>query len=256
MSTTNEMLQEARAKGQTVRTSKVLPTYFKYAVESKQPTFEDINGNKCQVVIGLNPDPATNAFAACDSFGVVMASCANAMASNQFKNKGKSALVFNKDDNGEIIAAVISDYDPEGENYFYNITFNPDDIKGASVVVDYKNFVSDSNYSFAQLVNSNYMLQHNIAVSDKTVLDTLIISVFECLYKYLDENAKDGEIVTLIIDDYLGNYQMMTAEEYENAISIAAIASVETVKDIKKMSIQFSEELKAIAKGNGDSSQG
>ena len=60
----------------------------------------------------------------------------------------------------------------------------------------------------------------------------------------------------LVIDDYIGRYEPMTPEKYENAISIAAIASVETVKDIKTMSIQFSEELKAIAKGNGDSSQG
>lgn len=249
-------LQEARAKGATVRTSKVIPQYFKLAVESKQPTFTDVNGNKCQVIIGLNPDPQTNSCACCDSFGVVMMACANAMADNQFKNKGKSALVFNKDDNGEIIAAVISDYDAEGENYFYNITFNPDDIKGASNIVDYKNFQSANNYSFIQLVNSNYMLQHNIAVSDKAVLDALVISVFECLYKYLDENAKDGEVVYLVIDDFIGRYEPMTPDEYENAISIAAIASVETVKDIKKMSIQFSEELKAIAKGNGDSSQG
>lgn len=248
-------LEEARAKKATVRTSNVIPQYFKLSVESKQPTFTDVNGNKCQVIIGLNPDPATNSYACCDAFGVVMMACANAMASDQFKNKGKSALVFNKEENGEIIAAVISDYDAEGENYFYNITFNPDDIKGA-YIIDYKNFVSDNNYDFIQLVNSCYMLQHNIAVSDKAVLDALVISVFECLFKYLDENAKDGEIVYLVIDDYIGRYEPMTPEKYEDSISIAAIASVETVKDIKTMSIQFSEELKAIAKGNGDSSQG
>lgn len=250
------ILEEARAKKATVRTSSVVPQYFKLLVEDKTPTFTDINGNKCQVIIGLNPDPATNSFACCDAFGVVMMACASAMASDQFKNKGKSALVFNKDDNGEIIAAVVSDYDAEGENYFYNITFNPDDIKGASVIVDYKNFVSDNNYNLIQLVNSCYMLQHNIAVPDKSVIDALVISVFESIFKYLDENAKDGEIVNLIIDDYIGRYKPMTAEEYEKEISVAAIASVETIKDVKKMSIQFSEELKAIAKGNGDSSQG
>ena len=63
---------------------------------------------------------------------------------------------------------------------------------------------------------------------------------------------KDGEVVELVIDDYIGRYDKMTAEQYAAALVPVAIATVETVKDVKKMSIQFSEELKAIAKGSND----
>ena len=238
----------------TILRNSTIPAAFKYKVEEKAPTFvHPATGETIQVQIGLNPDPVSNGNSSVDTFGALMMACANAMASSQFKNKDKSALVFNKADNGEIIAAVISSYDEDGENYFYNFTFNPEDVKGIKNIVNYKDFVDEQrNITFPQLVNAAYCAAHNIAISDYGVLDVLIISALECIYQWLDTNAKDGEVVELVIDDYIGRYDKMTAEQYQAALVPVAIATVETVKDVKKMSIQFSEELKAIAKGSND----
>ena len=75
----------------------------------------------------------------------------------------------------------------------------------------------------------------------------------ETLYHWLDVNAKADEVVELVIDDYIGKYEdNMSAEDYDKALTPVAVASVEVVKDVKKMSVQFSEELKAIAKGSND----
>lgn len=231
-----------------------IPEAFKYRVEEKAPTFvHKGTGETLTVQIGLNPDPETNNNSSIDIFGALMTGCAMAMSNAQFKNKDKSALVFNKSDNGEVICACISEYDTEGENYFYNFSFEPEDIKGIKNIVNYKDFVvKETNMSFEKVVNTAYCKAHNIAVTDDGVLDVLIISALECIYQWLDMNAKDGEIIQLVIDDNLGQYKMMSAKEYADILKPVAIASVETNKDTKKMSIQFAEELKAIAKGNND----
>lgn len=234
-----------------------IPMAFKYRVEEKAPTFIHPGKQEPVVVqIGLNPDPETNSCSSVDIFGSLMMGCAQAMSCDKFKVKDKAALVFNKADNGEVIAAVISDYDKDGENYFYNITFDPADLKGIKEnnIINYRDFV-DKNRSlnFAQLVNAAYCAAHNIAITDYNVIDVMIISALECLYQWLDLNAKDGEVVELIIDDYIGRFEFgMSEEEYNKRLVPVAIATVETNKDIKKMSIQFSEELKAIAKGSND----
>ena len=41
-------------------------------------------------------------------------------------------------------------------------------------------------------------------------------------------------------------------KEYNDALKPVAIGSVEIVKDVKKMAIQFGEEMKALAKGCND----
>lgn len=232
-----------------------IPESFKFRVEEKAPTFIH-PGSKEQICvqIGLNPNPETHACTSVDIFGCLMMGCAQAMSNEKFKNKDKSALVFNKADNGEVIAAVISDYDKEGENYFYNITFDSADVKGIKNVINYRDFIDKNrNLNFGQLVNAAYCTQHNTAVTDYNVLDIMIICAWETLYQWLDLNAKDGEIVELVIDDYIGRYEFnLSEEEYLSRFKPVAIASVETSKDVKKMSIQFAEELKAIAKGSND----
>lgn len=240
----------------TILRNSTVPQAFKFKVEEKAPTFtHPATGEVIQVQIGLNPDPKSNGNSSVDTFGALMMACANAISDKKFKNKDKSALVFNKDDNGEIIAAVISDYDKDGENYFYNIVFDPEEVKNikSNNVINYKDFIDEErNTNFLQLVNAAYCAAHNIAISDYGVLNTLILTAFECIYNWLDSNAVDGETVELVIDDYIGKFEMLSAEEYNKRLAPVATAIVETAKDIKKMSIQFSEELKAIAKGSND----
>lgn len=237
----------------TILRESSIPQAFKFKVEEKHPTFTNrTTGEEIAVQIGLNPDPKYHSNSSVDIFGALMMACANAMANPVFKNKDKSALVFNTV-NGEIIAALVSDYDEEGENYFYNFTFNPEDIKGIKNVVNFRDYKDDQRQiDFGRLVNAAYCSAHNIAVTDYEVLDVLIITALEVIFQWLDTNAKDGEVVELVIDDYIGKFEQMSESEYNSKLTPVAIAAVETQKDIKKMSIQFSEELKAIAKGNND----
>ena len=236
----------------TLRES-TIPQAFKFKVEENCPTWtNNATGETYNVQIALNPDPVYHSNSSVDIFGSLMMACANAMASSQFKNKDRSALVFSKDA-GEFIAAIVSDYDTEGENHFYNITFNPSDCDRIKNAVDYMAFKDEQRQiGFCELVNAAYCAAHNIAIMDYGVMKVLIITALECIYNWLDTNAKDGEVVELYIDDYIGRFKQMTEEEYNNALTPVAICSVECNKDVKKMSIQFSEELKAIAKGSND----
>ena len=238
----------------TILRNSTIPQSFKFRVEEKVPTFTlKTTGETVTVEIGLNPDPVSHSNSSVDIFGALFKACAEAMSTSVFKNKAKSALAFQKADNGEIIAAVVSDYDPEGENYFYNITFDPNDIKGVKNIINYNDFKDEvRNINFKQMVNAAYCTSHNTAISDYNVLDVLIITALECIFQWLDQNAKDGEVVELVIDDYIGKFERISTEDYNAALTPVAIAMVETVKDVKKMSIQFSEEVKQIAKGCND----
>lgn len=233
-----------------------IPQSFKFAVEETAPTFTNkVTGEVIKVEVGLNSNPKTHFNASTDVFGNVMKVCADIMSTAFFKCKAKSALVFQKD-NGEIIAAVVSDYDPEGENYFYNITFNPEDVKSIpkDKIVNYTDFVDESRgMKYWQIFNGTLTVAHNYAISDEGMIYVLSMVAFEQIFKWLDANAKPDEIVELVISDYIGKYDdTMTEEAYNAALTPVAIASVEVVKDVKKMAVQFSEELKAIAKGSND----
>lgn len=233
-----------------------IPQSYKFAVEETAPTFTNkVTGEVIKVEIGLNSNPKTHFNASTDCFGNVMKVCADIMSTSFFKCKTKSALVFQKD-NGEIIAAVVSDYDPEGENYFYNITFNAEDVKSIpkDKVVNYTDFVDESRgMRYWQIFNGVLTVSHNYCISDESMIYVLTMVAFEQIFKWLDANAKTDEVVELVISDYIGKYDdTMTEEAYNAALTPVAIAAVEVVKDIKKMAIQFSEELKAIAKGSND----
>ena len=240
----------------TILRNSSLPAAFKYKVEEKQPTFTHIpSGETIAVTLGLNYDPQSNGCSSVDIFGALMKAIAVATSADVFKeNKEKSALVFNKADNGEMIAACITEFDENGDNYNISITFDANDLDGIKNVINYKDFSDKKlgDLDFLKLVNTEYMKSHNIAITDYGVLDVLIITAFESIYQWLDTNAKDGEIVELVIDDFNKNYQIMDLESYKKELTPVATASVEVVKDVKKMAIRFSEELLAIAKGSND----
>lgn len=240
----------------TVLRNSTIPQSYKCGVEASMPTFKSkITGDDISVEITLNPNPRTHFNSSVDMFPNVIKTCADIMSTPFFKCKTKAALVFQKD-SGEFIAACVSDYDAEGENYFFNITFDQNDIKNISKdkLVNYTDFSDpDRNMKYWELFNANLCIAHNYAIADEQMIYTLTMQVFEVLYHWFDVNAKADEIVELIIDDYIGKYSNnMSEEEYNNALTVVATGSVEVVKDVKKISIQFGEEMKAIAKGSND----
>lgn len=232
-----------------------LPQSFKAAVESAAPTFTDkFTGETYKVELMLNPNPVTHFNSSTDIFPTVIKTVASILSSPFFKCKTKSALVFQKE-NGEVIAAAISDYDAEGENYFYNITFDSNEIKGIdkSHIVNYTDFVDEvRNMKYWEIFIAEILTSHNYSISNEDMIYIMTMQVWETLYHWLDVNAKADEIQELDITDIIGKYENISAEEYNSRLKTVAVASVEVVKDIKKMSVQFGEEMKAIAKGCND----
>jgi hypothetical protein len=230
------------------------PQKFKNLVEERQPKFISYDGNEYAVSISLNENPEYHSNSSIDCFGATIKACASAISDQKFKIKEKAALVLTDEATGEVLVAIVSDYDKEGENYFFNITFNSEDIADAKLVENISTFrTTNGNFDFIALFNAEYMKAHNITVVDRNVAAVIIRAVFETIFIWLDQNAVDGEVIKLIITDRLEQYIAgQSAEEYKKSIVPVAICSVETVKDVKKMSIQFAEELKAIAKGNSD----
>ena len=84
----------------------------------------------------------------------------------------------------------------------------------------------------------------------------VVKAAIKCLYNWLDVQAVEGDIVTLeITDTPFGSFESpITPEEYKKKLITVAVAAVEIIKDEKTMSVVFGDDLKAIAKGNNDSS--
>lgn len=233
-----------------------IPSTFKVMFEEACPTFTDpFNGNaESQVVIPLTEDTATNFNPCCDLIANTFKTIASAFSAKFFKNKAKSAIVFNLA-SGEFIAAAISDYDADGENYFYNISFSEEDIKDipSERRVNFTDFEDEArSLKFWQIYNLTLSTSHPIAFRVQSLADTAVLSTFKALYKWFDVNAKDGEVVSLDITDWLGHFEPVEKQQYYNSLKTVAIGSVEVIKDKKVISIQLGEELKAIAKGNND----
>lgn len=240
----------------TILRNSTIPQSYKCAVEAAAPTFTDkTTGEEIRVELNLNTNPKTNFNSSVDMFPNLFKTCADIMSTEFFKCKTKTALVFQKD-SGEFIAACTSDYDIEGENYFFNITFDPNDIKDIpkDKIVNYTDYFDKvRNMKYWEIFNATLCSSKNYAISDEQMINILTMQAWECLYHWFDVNAVTDQVVELVIDDYIGAYDPnMTEEKYNNSLVPVAIGAVEVVKDVKKISIQFGEELKAIAKGAND----
>lgn len=236
-----------------------IPAMFKAKVESTSPTCEviDLKTNTLReepVQLPLVSDPVTHLNAALDPIAVFFMTCASIMSCSTFKVKDKSALVFNKGESGEVIAACIADYDKEGDNYHYYFSFDVAEIKSIKNSVNFGDFASaTSNMKFEDVFDYEYEKHYWTALTNKEMIKVFSICILETIYNFLDINAKEGEVVELIIDGVTGNYKFNIDEtQYNELFGPIAIASVEVIKDVKKMNIQFAEEFKAIAKGSSD----
>ena len=228
---------------------------FKAAVEAAQPTFVNPVDNEVYALqIGLVPNPETHFSSSTDIIPCTFKAIASAFSAPFFKCKADSAIVFNKD-NGEFVAAGIVRYDADGESYKYSVSFDPNDINNIdkSHVVNYGDFIDENrNMNFFEIFISEMLNSHNYGISDKGVISLFIMATFDVIFHWLDVNAKADEVVELDITDYIGVYEILTEQEYNERLKTVAIASVEVVKDIKKMSVTFGEEMEEIAKGGSD----
>lgn len=241
----------------TILRNSTVPATFKFKVESLNLNCTVYDSEKQEnvtfpVEVGLVEHPQSHSIPAVDIFNVLMETSALIMSSEEFKNKSTSALVFNKSDSGEIIAACISNYDVDGECYYYNFSFDTDEIKGIKNTINFMDYKSANGIPFEKLFNYTYLKFHNMGIQDTEVVKALVICALETIFQWLDTNASESEEVTLVMDDVTEPYKICTEAEYKEKLKPIAKASVIVNKDIKKMSIEFSDELRTIAKGCSD----
>ena len=237
-----------------------VPQSYKAKVESEFPTFTDYMSGEgepqtYQVELSITMNPRTHFNASTDIPCNVLKAVAACMTEDKFKDKQKAALIINKKQTGEFIAAAIADYDAEGECYNYSISFDPQDISG--IDNDHKiNFTDFHNektdMDFHAIFVAELLMAHNYSISNRDMVEAFVTTTFDCLHHWLDMNAKSDEVMELELTDFIGRYTEMDESQYLSSLKTVAIASVEVVKDVKKMSITFGEEVKNIAKGNAD----
>ena len=234
-----------------------IPQMFKQIGETEiMMTLND--GTKQAFNIRMDEDERTHACDATDPFGVFFMTIASIMSKDELKPKdsGKAALVFNDYKGvGEMLFACIAEYVEDGDdgNWYYSFSFNPDDIKG----IKNENIFTFGNLEkvapYAQTFNESFLELHSKRVPDIEIINATTLTIIKCLDNWLDSAAVENEIVELVIDDVLNYSTDRTTEEHNAAMVAFANLSVVVEKGIKIKSGQFGEELKAIAKGNGDS---
>lgn len=241
----------------TILRNSTVPASFKFKVEALNLSIEVNNPNtkqmeKYPIQLPLVEEPNSHSIPAVDFFNVLMITSAAIMSTELFKNKDKSALVFNKSDNGEVIAACISTYDKEGDNYYYSFTFDSEEVKSIKDKINFTDFKTENNMTFEQVFNYVYLRYHNLGISDINVIRQMVICAIETIFMWLDSNAQPGETVSLVMDEVTEPFKVMTLAEYNEKLKPIASANVEVVKDVKKMNITFTDELRTIAKGSSD----
>lgn len=237
-----------------------LPQKFKLMAEEKIFTVED-NGEKQGYTFSLEVDD-NHCCDSTDIFGTLFVAIASLMCKDQFKpTDGKAALVFNDDTTegaGRMLMACISEFVKEENdgNWYFSFSFNPNDIKNIKDENIYSFYNLEKIMPFAAAFNNAFIEMHHKMIEQRSIINMLATIIIKCLINWLDSNAKEDTIVELIIDDVLHYAKNRTDDEYDAAIIDCATLSVTVDKKdgIKVMSGQFGEELKAIAKGNGDSS--
>ena len=125
-----------------------------------------------------------------------------------------------------IAAAIVEYFDNKSNdpgNWSLVWTFNPDDIPENVKVINLKD--PDTHSYFRMIAGEKYGMKF----TDTTAIVTLISYCMEQLYKWLDENAKEGETVEIELDGIFN-----AKVEIENGVKIFAIDPAGEVKTVIK----------------------
>ena len=96
-----------------------------------------------------------------------------------------------------VAAATVEYFEGEGNNpgnWSLVWTFNPEDIPANTVKLELQNDLTHSD--FRAIAGDKY----GMTFRDRTCIITLITFCVEQLYKWLDENAKEGEVVEIELE--------------------------------------------------------
>ena len=145
---------------------------------------------------------------------------------SRIKDKTKPAVFEISEISGKPIAAAICEYYEGGEgpgNWSLVWTFNKEDIPADCIKVDMQNSLVDSDFDIVAGEKFGMIFEN------KSCRVTLLTYIVEQLYKWLDENAKEGSSVEI---DLEGVFK----------------ATVEVIDGKKVMSIEPSGEVKTLIK--------
>ena len=150
---------------------------------------------------------------------------ANALKDNKSKDTPTSFMITEV--SGKPIAAATVEYfDGKGDNpgnWSLVWTFNPDEVPANATKLDLQN---DLTHSYFRVIAGD---KYGMKFYDRTSIVTLMTYSLEQLYKWLDENAKEGSIIDI---------------ELESVFT----ASVEVVDGKKVFAVEPAGEIKTLIK--------
>ena len=158
-------------------------------------------------------------------FYILFYGTANLLKDKKSKETPVSFMITEVDGK-PVAAATVEYFDGEGDNpgnWSLTWTFNPDDIAENAVKIDLQNDLTHSY--FRSIAGEKYGMKFY----DRTSIVTLLTFITEQLYKWLDENAKEGEVVEINLDGIFD-------------------AKVEIVDGVKVFAIDPAGEVKTIIK--------
>lgn len=208
-------------------------------------------------------------------FAALIATCADVISNEKFKPaSGKAALLFSKKEDKEfenmqmaVVSELIKEDDEEEGNWNFYFTFNPAEFRSIGIAKEDIHLAYNQDDLFS-LTENGQTIERSfvnrfvealqviglIGISDYKAIIEIADRCIRCIKNWLDENAKEDEIMTVTIEAIPHPDMNVTSIEEQNGEIVPfATASVRIVKGIKEMSMTFSEELKLICKGNADS---
>lgn len=216
---------------------------FKTSIEEN--VLKSSTGEEIRVSVSMETDKTDQTNQAYDMIGTFFVSLANVMNSDDIKKESPTAFIFtDAKDTGGLLMGV--KYEMIDEHSTFTFIFDQEELKGCRVI----NF--NDCPDFAKIYKCCYSDMHSSIINMPEFISYLSLCVVKTLIKYLDTNVRPDEKIEFVIDDIMSYKMNMTEEEFFNNLTPLVTVSAEIIKDKKVYAIEFSEELKAIAKNNSD----
>ena len=242
-----------------------MPQLFRSALISEL-TGSGANGNAVHFVISDTTNEKDQRNDSVYPFTAFIGACARIMSADAMKSKDhKTALVFSDPKGaGSMLMACVSEWIPEGDdgNYNFYFTFDPEDIKGIPEDAVKPFYDIQAIMPWGPTLRGVLSNVHCRRIDDVEILNGITILVVKTICNWLDANASENEEIAVEFKDSTVYDAELTAEgkaptpidfeTYKSHWVTYATATVSVERGLKKKTMTFGEEMKAIAKGNAD----
>lgn len=242
-----------------------MPGMFKSSIASEL-VGSGINGNALRFCISDKTNETDQRNDTVFPFSAFIATCAHIMSSDAMKSKEhKTALVFSDPKGaGSMLMACISEWIPteDGDgNYNFYFTFDQEDIKGLPEDAVKPFYQLQAIKPYAATFRDEVYNTHSRQIDDEEIINGMTVTIVKTICNWLDENASENEPISVEFKDSTFFEVELSADEEQVPIDFEtykshwvtyATATVTVERGIKRKSMTFGEEMKAIAKGNAD----